>query len=99
MSHQAYNIYVRESSSALAVCRSCRLCKFGVSLRLGVPNVGRGNGMREGNKQRGILIQHLKSEHPAEYAQAMGLQHLQILQDRARVSHNGRRPALMEKDR
>jgi hypothetical protein len=26
--------------------------------------LGRGQGMREGNKQRGILIQHIKAEHP-----------------------------------
>jgi hypothetical protein len=27
--------------------------------------------MREGNKQRGVLIQHLKEAHPVEYAAAM----------------------------
>lgn len=72
--HKAESKYIKTSSSALAVSRSCILCKFYVVRRLGKGG-GRGNGFREGNKQRGIMIQHLKAEHPTEYAAAMCLTH------------------------
>lgn len=53
----------------MAVVRSCKLCGFLVTRKLR-GGVGRGNGFREGNKQRGVLIQHVKAEHPAELAAA-----------------------------
>lgn len=75
--HPAEALYVRRVETALAVGRSCKLCNFGVTRRkpygLMAGMVGRGNGMREGNKQRGVLIQHIKSCHPAEYKAAMEL--------------------------
>ncbi len=74
MGHAAYNKYVVETVGHFAVVRGCRLCKFYHSRPKGgrlAGLVGRGNGFREGNKQRGILIQHLKEVHPAEYAAAM----------------------------
>ena len=53
-----------------AVSRGCKLCKF-YDVRRKVRGLGRGNGMREGNKQRGRLIQHIKAEHPEAYAEAL----------------------------
>jgi len=49
-----------------AVLRVCALCKFSDSYRTG--GGGRGNGFRVGNKSRGLMIQHFKAAHPAEYA-------------------------------
>jgi hypothetical protein len=52
----------------LAVARGCRLCNF-VHTRPKHRGAGRGSGMREGNRQRGVLIQHIKACHPEDYAQ------------------------------
>lgn len=68
--HPAEDRYVIRLRGPLAVTRACRLCKFYQTRRLGA-RTGRGTGMREGNKQRGVLIQHLKEAHPVEYAAAM----------------------------
>lgn len=65
--------YVSVLNGPIGVVRACTLCKFSHS-RKKVAGAGRGAGMREGNKQRGILIQHIKECHPAEYAAAMGKQ-------------------------
>ena len=46
-----------------ATVRGCKYCKFSHKFPSG-KGMGRGWGMREGNISRGILIQHLKSEHP-----------------------------------
>jgi hypothetical protein len=73
--HPAEDRYIGRTETGMAVGRWCKLCKFSHTRRkptgMMVGNVGRGNGMREGNRQRGILIQHLKTEHPKEYAEAM----------------------------
>lgn len=53
-----------------AVSRGCNLCKF-VDTRRKVRGAGRGSGFREGNQQRGRLIQHIKAEHPEAYAEAL----------------------------
>lgn len=45
------------------VVRACHHCSFSHKLPVG-RGFGRGHGMREGNKSRGILIQHIKAEHP-----------------------------------
>jgi len=50
-----------------AVVRVCNFCKHVEVLNTG-PGGGRGYGMREGNKARGRMIQHVKAAHPAEYA-------------------------------
>ena len=52
------------------VSRRCKLCTF-FDQRRKVRGAGRGNGMREGNKQRGRLIQHIKASHPEAYAEAL----------------------------
>lgn len=70
-SHPVERLIVRVEGP-FAVVRACKLCKF-VHSRPKLQGTGRGTGMREGNKQRGILIQHIKAEHPAEYAAAMNL--------------------------
>jgi hypothetical protein len=64
---EKYGIVMR---GPLAVTRACRLCKW-FDNRKKVAGRGRGAGFREGNQQRGRLIQHLKEAHPAEYAAAM----------------------------
>jgi hypothetical protein len=60
-----------QSSSAMATVRACKWCKHAEVVRSGQLGVGRGYGMREGNKARGRMIQHVKAAHPAEYASAM----------------------------
>lgn len=69
MSAHPVEQYVSRVETALGVARGCRLCKFYHFRRK--CGGGRGAGMREGNKQRGLLIQHIKSEHPDEYRAAM----------------------------
>ena len=58
-----YNDHYIEFRGPLAVIRACKYCGFKVRLDKGIPGVGRGYGMREGNKARGQIIQHLKKEH------------------------------------
>ncbi len=55
----------------LAVVRTCLLCKHADVRRkhpAGRAPLGRGQGMSEGNKQRGRMIAHFKAEHPDAYA-------------------------------
>lgn len=47
--------------------RTCTKCDF-FHLAHYRPGLGRGNGFRVGNKARGIMIQHFKTAHPADYA-------------------------------
>ncbi len=61
-SHPAQK-YIREINGPIAIGRSCTLCGFGVTKQK-ERRPGRGWGMREGNKLRGALIQHIKAEHP-----------------------------------
>ncbi len=56
-------------SGPAATVRTCRLCGHAEIVRKGRPGVGRGYGMREGNKARGRMIQHIKWTH-WEWAQA-----------------------------
>jgi hypothetical protein len=60
--------YIGKSESALAVVRFCKVrgCNWSDTRRKPFPGnsgVGRGNGFREGNKQRGRAIQHVKQCH------------------------------------
>lgn len=46
-----------------AIVAYCKLCKHS-DVVMKERNPGRGWGMREGNKQRGRMIQHVKDAHP-----------------------------------
>lgn len=49
----------------LAIVAWCKLCDFRDTVRKErTGTAGRGWGMREGNKQRGRMIQHIKTAHP-----------------------------------
>ncbi len=61
--------FIKAFDGPMAITRSCTLCKHYDLVRKERPgNAGRGWGMREGNKQRGRMIQHVKSEHPEALA-------------------------------
>lgn len=51
-------------SGPFAVVRLCLICKHGETVPRGA--FGRGHGLREGNKARGRMIQHIKASHPNE---------------------------------
>jgi hypothetical protein len=53
--------------TSLGTVRACRFCGHIERLAPGVGK-GRGFGMREGNKARGRIIQHVKETHPEAYA-------------------------------
>lgn len=54
-------------SGPLAVVRECLECKFANFVKKGIRGAGRGYGMREGNKSRGVLIKHFCECHPKRY--------------------------------
>lgn len=60
--HPAEKFFSRHNG-AFAITAGCKLCKH-VDIARKERAPGRGWGMREGNKQRGRMIQHIKSEHP-----------------------------------
>lgn len=68
--HPAEEKYGVVMHGPFGVTRACRLCKWH-DFRRKIAGNGRGEGMREGNKQRGRLIQHLKETHPDEFAAAV----------------------------
>lgn len=53
--------YTVKTEGPMGISRGCKLCKF---YHYRPRGRGRGAGMREGNKQRGVLYQHMKDEHP-----------------------------------
>jgi hypothetical protein len=61
------------SEGPAAVVRFCRFCKHVEVVRKGLRGAGRGYGMREGNKARGRMIQHLKACPGAQAAYAAWL--------------------------
>lgn len=61
---------IKEVRGPLASIRVCRICGHAEVVHVGIRGVGRGYGMREGNKARGRMIQHIKNNHPAEAAKA-----------------------------
>jgi hypothetical protein len=64
MSHLA-DQYIKHRDLPRGIVRSCAICTFADTVIKPRPGTaGRGWGMREGNKQRGRLIQHIKAEHP-----------------------------------
>ncbi len=57
-----YDDHFKTYYGPLAVVRACNYCSFTVRLEIGHGG-GRGYGMREGNKARGRMIQHIKECH------------------------------------
>lgn len=55
--------FFRRGNGPLAIWGTCCLCKHGTATPK-ERNPGRGWGMREGNKLRGRMIQHVKDAHP-----------------------------------
>lgn len=51
-----------------AVVRVCRVCRHAETVMIGFGGVGRGFGMREGNKARGRMIAHINKNHQHELA-------------------------------
>jgi hypothetical protein len=58
--------YFRTFSGPFAVVRACNFCNHVETVKKGIPGAGRGYGMREGNKARGRMIQHIKENHLTE---------------------------------
>ena len=56
--------YILAHSGISGIVRACRApgCHFRLFTRR-PPRPGRGWGFREGNKQRGAMIQHIKNAH------------------------------------
>lgn len=52
----------------MAVIRTCIHCGHFEKVRKGLLGVGRGYGMREGNKARGRMIQHINANHADKLA-------------------------------
>lgn len=48
----------------LGTVRVCNHCGHVEIVKSGTRGTGRGYGMREGNKARGRMIQHIKTHHP-----------------------------------
>lgn len=64
MTHPAEAFFTRKDLPR-GIVAACKLCKhFDVVKKLPAGTAGRGWGMREGNKQRGRMIQHVKADHP-----------------------------------
>lgn len=59
--HPAEQFFTR-INGPFAISAGCNLCKH-VDVVKKERNPGRGWGMREGNKQRGRMIQHIKDAH------------------------------------
>lgn len=58
-------LYTRRSFPGRASIRTCTVCGH-VELLKSPRLPGRGFGMREGNKARGRMIQHINKNHPEE---------------------------------
>jgi hypothetical protein len=65
---QAADFLFDHHAGPRASVRVCKICKHAESVRTGLRNAGRGYGMREGNKARSRMIQHINSVHPDELA-------------------------------
>lgn len=57
----------RTIKGPMAVVRACDFCGHIEKIPVGVPGVGKGYGMREGNKARGRMIQHIKDKHADKF--------------------------------
>lgn len=60
--HKAEKFFTRRNLPR-GIAADCKLCRH-YEVVLKVANPGRGWGLREGNKQRGRMIQHVKEAHP-----------------------------------
>lgn len=60
MGHPADN-FIKTFVGPFAIVKTCTICGFYHTRPIGT---GRGAGMKYGNKSRGILIQHIKADHP-----------------------------------
>ena len=60
MARSEYEKFIKTHRGPIAVVRECTICGYTDKIRVGVRGVGRGYGMREGNKSRGRMIQHVK---------------------------------------
>ena len=63
MTSFAWDKYVKEIRRPLGTVRQCKLCGRKELVRKGQPGAGRSYGLREGNKARGRMIQHLRKDH------------------------------------
>lgn len=61
MAHPA-DEFIGVARGPVATVRYCKICNFMHKVPKG--GAGRGYGLRTGSKSRGILIQHIKAEHP-----------------------------------
>lgn len=50
----------------MAVVRACDICGHLEIVKKGIRGAGRGYGMREGNRARGRMIQHIREKHLAQ---------------------------------
>ena len=63
-------LFIEKVNGHFAIGRTCTVCRFGITLsKERYP--GRGWGMREGNKLRGQMIQHIKQVHPEVIGKVM----------------------------
>lgn len=58
--HRKVMMFCHKIAGPFAIIRTCTICGFSDSRQRGA---GRGSGMREGNKQRGRIYQHLIKDH------------------------------------
>ena len=64
MAHPA-DAFIKRYDGPVALAAGCTLCKHtDRTIKPPRGRAGRGWGMREGNKLRGRMIQHVKAEHP-----------------------------------
>jgi len=56
--------HFRTLKGPFGVVRACNYCNHLEILKTGIPGSGQGYGMREGNKARGRIVQHIKENHP-----------------------------------
>jgi hypothetical protein len=63
MAYHPADRFFNRFDGPFAITAGCKLCKH-VDVVRKERSPGRGWGMREGNKQRGRMIQHVKACHP-----------------------------------
>jgi len=59
--HRKVLMFCNVLRGPFGITRTCTICGHFEHRKSGR---GRGSGMREGNKQRGKMYQHIKAEHP-----------------------------------
>ena len=66
MAKSIFDEHYKTYHGPVAVVRACNYCRHIEKVPVGRAGVGRGYGMREGNKARGRMIQHIKDHHQGE---------------------------------